>query len=701
MAKQANIDGMMFEDLSSQSQADPDDTSQGGMAPPEAQAAPTILNPYPAPLLDMSGEEAQQRYQDFIIWMDQWLVELIAGQQTLLEKWADEELAYRAQVIQPVTTPFEGACTDVIPAIAMAVDPIQARLSGGIFQADPIFVMKPLAKQFVQYVDAVEHWIQYYAKHKVELRQIASSRFFEFVKHGHMVFKTIYDRQTHDIIQYDKNWKPEQKTITKFKGPRTVGIKIDNFLFPPLYEHLQDVPICAERQILTYQDLLTAVAEGKLDKEAVESLKGKEMNLRDILELQRELSSEHMQTALERKFYFEIHEVHCTYDITGKGIPSKLIVTYHKPTRTVLQFRYNWYFHQKYPYTLIPYTTTNESLLGIGVCEMVLPFQNTLTNWHRMATDNAYLANIRMFIARTDAKIETRPRLFSGRVFRVDDPTKDFIPFAAADIYNSTLSERQNIFGMAEKRTGISDYLTGRESPILGSRATATSTVALIQEGTKRVEEVLDNIRYGFAEIAQFWMSLWIQYGLDGVDDVAFGDDDTAQLIKDFFSSVNIENINGAMGIELSATDASNTKTAQQQMQLAIIQVLMGYYEKTVQLGQMAIQAQQQMPQFTALAEEIYEATHAMFKDLLQKYDIRNPEAYLPDLEKFFANINPAGQQAGLGGPQGQPPAAPGPQGVQVLPFRGPQPPAPGSGSAGPGGQPVPPLPMAGTGTGT
>src|SRR5262249_52525878 len=182
-----------------------------------------------------------------------------------------------------------------------------------------------------------------------------------------------------------------------------------------------------------------------------------------------------------------VYEIWCDYDIDGDDIPEHLVCTYHYASRTILQLRYNWYFNQEKPYTVIPYALSNESLYGIGICEMVKPFQDALTRWHRMASDNAYIANIRMFIAKKDSGIEETPRLYASRVFFVDDPSKDFIPFSLGDIYPSTLAERQNLFGLMEKRTGVSDYLTGRESPIIGSRATATSTLALIQEGTKRV----------------------------------------------------------------------------------------------------------------------------------------------------------------------------------------------------------------------
>ncbi len=609
-------------------------------------ALPDMVTPYPDAILPM-GEE---KLNEFKGWLDIWLDTMISQQADKIQQWADEERAYRALSSGPRSEPYEGACGDVVPAIAMAVDPIQARLSTGIFKSDPVFRLKPLRKSYSKAINGLERWIEYYQKHKLNFRNIAAPRLFEFAKHGTMVYKTIYDRDTYRIKSYDRDWKVTKKEVTRFSGPRVIGIPLQNFLFPARYQTVQQCPIVAERIVTTMSELLRMQESKKVTD--VDKLKGQEQMMSNQLETEQQESSNHKESIEQTKLYLELYEVWCDYDVDGDGVPESLVVTYHKPSQTILQLRYNWYFHQRKPYTVIPYTVANSSLWGVGIAEMTKPFQDQLTTWHRIATDNAYLANIRMFITKKESGIENRPKLYSGRVFKVDDPKSDFIPFAAADIYNSTLAERQNLFGLAEKRTGISDYLTGRESPVIGSRATATSTLALIQEGTRRVEEVLENIRNGYAEIMQNCLAIWVQYGLDGLDELVFADDELVSQLRDFFASVREENVDGALAIDLSATDAANNKTAQQQMQLAIIQVMMTYLEKLVQVSQLALQAQQTQPTLATMLGEVMTAARNMFRDLLNKYDVRNPDDYLPDLEKYLNDTAATGQQP-AGGVEG------------------------------------------------
>lgn len=642
---------------------------------------------FPPPILsDITPEQIEQ----LAIWVDRWMQDLESAQADKIKQWSDQEDAYRA--LPPAALefePFKGACRDVIPVGAMAVDPIHARLDTGIFKQDPVFTFKALKKSVKDFAPGLERFVQFYQRRYLKLRAVSSPRILECAKLGTMIFKTVYDRDENQVLRYDDQFKVVKTKEVRFVGPRVLGVSLGDALFPSNYQTVQDCPVFFERQRTTVEKLKVLEASGKLTN--VDKIKQFQVIApRTTLEEAREKA---VKVALRTSFANEIvvHEGWCDYDINGDGLPEHLVLTYHRDTRTFLQIRLNWYFHQRKPYTLIPYTVVNDSLWGMGILEMVDPFQKAITRWHRMASDNAYLANIRMFIARKNSGIEQVPRLYTGRVFFVDEPTKDFIPFAIADIYPSTLAERQNLFGMVEKRTGVSDYLVGRESPIIGTRATATSTLALIQEGTRRVEEVLENFRNGFSEIMENCLSIWIQYGTGGLEDLIFADDVVAAQVKEFFANATQENVNGAFAIDVSATDASMNRQAQQQMQLALIQIMMQYLEKVLQAGQGALQAiQLGVPQYAMMVGEVMKAAREMFGDLLKKYDIPNAEDYLPDLEKYLNGPIQAAAGAGGGnGAQGQPAGPAGGPGVPVGtgPARGPAvpvPAVPGSGAGSP-----------------
>ena len=680
--------------------------SGGGPAPggvvalDDTEVTPETQGLAPKPFTDAVITISDEQREQLLSWLDENLNHLKDAQQRKQDIWADYEIAYRAYPEPYKTTPFEGASALVVPVIAMAVDPIHARLDTGIFKQDPVITLKALRKDVIPLVPSVQKFINYWLTHVAKMRQVASPRMLECTKLGTMVFKTTYDREVYKIKTYDpkKDYEVIERTEVRFAGPRPIGVSLGDFLFPPSYQFLQDCHMVAERIRTTYWKLKIAEASGKLKD--VDKIKDQTTHQRTPVEDARELAAQHVGVA--RNTDLIVYEIWFDYDIDGNDLPEHLVCTYHPETRTILQLRYNWYFNQKKPYVLIPYTVTNDSLYGIGLCEMVLPFQQAITKWEQMAQDNAYIANIRMFIVKRESGIEEVPRLYAGRCFFVDDPRSDFIPFATGDIYPSTLSERQNLFGLVEKRTGVSDYLTGRESPIIGTRATATSTLALIQEGTKRVEEVLENFREGFAEILLNCISIWMQYGLEGLDEMVLGEDSVAADVRKFFDIVTQTNIHGTIAIDLTATDASGSRAALQQMQLQLIQIMMGYYEKLLEAMSIALQMQQQPGGEAAVAviRDTATAARKLFTDLLHDYNIRNPEDYLPDLEKYLGGSTTNGGPPLSGSPQGQLGA---PQGQQGVPFARPVnagPPVPSPAQPGSGAGPSNGVPLTGQGGG-
>jgi hypothetical protein len=495
----------------------------------------------------------------------------------------------------------------------------------------------------------LERFLEHYQKHNLNLRAVVQPRLLEFVKLGTMVLKVIYDKDELEYLTYDEDFSVVKKTFTRFAGPRVVGIHLGDFLFPPFYESIQDCPFVAERQRTTWEKLKELELLGKLAN--VDAIRNQQtVGKRTIIEEARERVSKHVFRSMFAN-EIEVYEIWCDYQLHEGEAPSKLVITYHRDTRTILQLRLNWYFHQRKPYVIIPYQTTNDTMYGLGVVEMVKPIQDAITRWHRMAQDNAYLANIRMFIVRKGSGIEEVPRLYAGRCFFVDNPKEDFIPFAASNTYNSTIQERTTLLGFAEKRTGVSDYLVGRQSPIMGTRATATSTLALIREGLARVEEVLENLRAGFEEVIQLVLSLWIQYGTRGLEQIVFGEnDEAAAKIREFFSLVSVANVNGAFAVDLTVTDATTNKQARQQAQLALIQIMMQYLEKLLQAGSSAVVAARQgIPEYVEMVKDVMKAAREMFRDLAQQYDVADPDSYLPDLERYL-NATGQGFSAGVEG---------------------------------------------------
>jgi hypothetical protein len=644
-------------------------------------------------------------------WLDQWIKDLEAMQADKVSEWSLYETAYRARQGEPSDSPFIGHNVDTVPVIAMAVEPVHARLETGIFKQDPFIHTKPIRKRAKQYALPLQHWLNFYFTKVVNLQQVSAPALLECAKLGTMVFKVPFVNEKCRGKRYSDKGKVEEFVYRKFYGPRPERVSLDNFLVPPHIQYIQDSPIVVERQRTTYESLKELEFNGYLTNvsKVREHTGGvKPTELEDAREdMANHVSSSHTQLAEDEIVVYECWFVYNlsltvedtkTKETTERSYPVKLVATYEPNSRQLLQLRYNPYFHQHYPYVVIPYTITTDSVYGIGIGEMSYTFQNSITQSHRNALDNSYLANMRGFIKKRGSAMSEEPiRIHAGMTLFADD-AGDIKPFQLGDTYYSTIQERQNLFGMVEKRTGVSDYMTGRESPALGSRATATSTLALIQEGTRRVEQVMGNLRSGYNELFRMCMMCWAQYGLGDYDDYMFEGEETGTLLDQFFKTVvDPSNIATLMSIDIGVTDATTNRQIQQQMQLALIQLMTQYLTQVLQAGQLAIQAVQQgMPQVQDLVVAILKSAQLMYRDLLSKYDIPGAEEYLPDVISIITaqgGSPPAGLGGGSTGIPGQLPAIPG-MGVSGGPPQG-TPPEGLVGAAGPGtpaGQtPLPP----------
>lgn len=612
---------------------------------------------YPKALIALSGEKKA----NLMTWVSDQLYQLTDAYEGKREEWNVYEMAYRAHPEAPKSLPFVGASTDVIPLIASMIDPVHARLETGIFRQDPPFKYNALRKSMMKYAKPLEKFANFYMRNIVDTRKVSSPRLLELCKLGTCVFYVDYRivKGTRKFYEGDKVRTEEMVTA---RGPVLEGVELSDFLFPALYQNMQDAPLVARRIRTSIANLRDLERQGWCTGvDDVEKLAGRD---RTSTEDTHEESHGISTAVVNEDAEIVVYEVFFRYDL-GDGIQSMLRALVHlQPANpgdesplTVLQLRHHEAWHGKYPFVLMNYTLNNQSLLGTGLCEMIYPFQLSVTRYSQLAQDNAFIANAKMFaIKRGIAGLEGDVKVYAGRTFYVENPGADIVPISMGDIYPSTLQERQNILGLAEKRTGVSDYMVGRESPIIGSRATATSTLALIQEGTKRVEQVMENIRVGYTEIHEMFMSLWAQYGVWDMEEYPFGSEEEAALVDEYFKTVAPRaRTNGAFAINIGVTDATTNRQVQQQMQLALIQVMQNYLKQLVELGQLSTQMAQ-IPQMMALVAEVIKAAHAMFRDLLSKYDIPNPEEYLPDVLKLIPSVGPSGDD-----PNGPPGGGAGP----------------------------------------
>lgn len=661
-------------------------------APPETlrPPLPSPTEPYPKPILELS----KGRKDRLISYLQNNIRALLAKHAEQEQVYAAIEMAYRALPIEDDGFPFKGRATETIPIIASSIDPVHARLNTSINKQEPVLRVKPITPKMIPYAEALGTWVNFRRRHSLDMPRHTGPAYLELCKLGTTVFKTSYDHTEVTVTGYEQpGWKVTRKKMTLHHGPKVRALSPADVFWPVGYTIAEELPMIVERQRFTPDELIVA-ADGdhpKLDPEAVQQLvKTATLQSRTPVEAARDAASFDGPTIHEE--VITVYEVWFEYDLqydpedekSRRSAPEKLVATFDLEHNELLQLRYNWYFHQQHPYTIVPYTLVNGSLRGLGIGEMSLPVQEAITRWYRMSSDNAYLANIRMWAAPKGVLREQRLQTFAGRILNLNDPVKDLREIRMADVYPSTMQERSYLDQMNQRRTGSNDYMGGNESPVVGSRATATSTLALIQEGSRRVEEVTENLRRGERDIQLKCLSLDLQYGPGETFKRVFGDTETGRLLETFFASIDVEDLYEGIALELTATDSGGSQAARQQTYLAVTQQVVDYTTRMIELGQGAFQAANAGDENSAmLFVDALNAHRRALVEVLKANDIPAADEYLPDIANDVAEALHAAQSrppapqpggapdgggspgAGVGGQPGGPGAvAPGPDGA-------------------------------------
>ena len=195
-----------------------------------------------------------------------------------------------------------------------------------------------------------------------------------------------------------------------------------------------------------------------------------------------------------------------------------IVVWFHQPTRKIVRAVYAYYTHGQRPYDVVRYFPS-DGFYGIGVCQQKEVFQKMSSDLHNFSWDNIILANSRMVVAKSGSNIAPGEPFYPNKVWIVDDDVnKSFGVFPMADIYPSLPLLQSQVQSLGERRTGISDIQLGNIQELPG-RTPATTMLSLLQEGNRRPDLTIKDMRYeGLSTVGLRIIQLIQQYGSSPVD---------------------------------------------------------------------------------------------------------------------------------------------------------------------------------------
>jgi hypothetical protein len=346
-------------------------------------------------------------------------------------------------------------------------------------------------------------------------------------------------------------------------------------------------------------------------------------------------------------------------DMDGDGIPEELIYDVVKEEGLVPYARYANYSHRQRPLVQFSYGNRPGSVYNRGVPELLFNIQQIMNTTIRDHLDNNKVQNTKMFLARKGSAIEENAKVYPSRIFFVDNIQTDFAPI---DLGTGRPVTSINDIAVIEKWgqfiTGITDFNLGKENR---SRTPATTTLALLEEGNKRIDRTIEVMRRAMLEMWKQILLLYFQNGDKEIlaDQAIIGvDDDPEQLDieREAFLTTwdTMESDDLFNGLNITAEVSSNAlnRQAQRQEALALFQQVDQFYQRVTQLAAAigGSAADPVMQQLFLLMTKGFRRVMAM---VLDTFDVKDQEALNPDIEKLIKGVTSVPVEGSPGGSQG------------------------------------------------
>ena len=589
---------------------------------------------------------SEQTKKEIMEWLCTQITTILSDRQELERRWEKWVKQYEEE-LTPKSFPWENCANYFMPLTSTAVETVYARQINTIFGVSPIMTVKPKKSIFVieneQEKDVsmeeaikIEQFLQNVAVAEAKWKNKCPEWVLEGDKMGTSFIKPIWHLEEQHYRQKQNKEIIKKKRIISHSILEIINI--EDILFPINAKDIQTCPIVLQRfyphwidlvkkQQLKIYENIEKIKEHWISNTA-EEITG--IDIRGTRERVEKLQRTAPDVLKEYKFY------ECWFDYEINGIIEKLLAVIETQTKTFLRFDYHPFNHERKPFIPFRYMKRTNRVYGIGICQMLESLQDHINTVTNQRVDNATIANVKCFKAKRTLKKELG-KVFPSKIFYMDDPAHDLIEFSLGDIHQSFYQEEMIIKDWAERRTKVTEYVMGKESSLMRSRATATGTLALLQESGQSFALLIQDLREQMAELAYQTLELYQQFrsvGTYNFEYFALPDVD----FREYFN------------IYCTATTLSINKDIERQSSVILLQQLSGIFEKILAL-MVPIVSQQMPEELRTYSIKIIQSYYTIARRLLQSFEVIDLANWLPELPDLMTSaytMDTQKQMAGL-----------------------------------------------------
>lgn len=548
----------------------------------------------------------------------------LTARRTVEKVWNEARRQYNAIPKRPMReVPVPNSPNVEIPLGAILADDLYSQATDALFTASPLVTVRAVDPKFVEHAKSLQDWINWLVANELELRYAVNTALLDDTQLGTGVF----------YIPFVEETKKDKVFKVTYRAPRIFAHAIEDVIIPPGSR--------GDIQRDRWVGLRFWYTQGELEERSRKrgwDIEGMLPTAQfDLVRLQHERKANMRGAQLWREVY-EVVEVYAYYDYDEDGLDEDLLITWDRTSQRILALSFNPY--DRRPIEVMRYQLRSQLPYGIGVMEMVQPFQEEVTELHNYTTLNIFLANARIFAVKSGA-IEDTLEITPGRTIKIntDDVRNAIVDLKLSEVYPSAFQAQSSGMMLAERRVGTS----GAAGMLAkgGSRTPGVTALSLLQQVNRRFAPAFDGMRETTAAAVRQAVNRYrerIRAGDRQVEEhiVETMDRERAALIMDL---LNLDDFERSVTVELTASSASINREADRQNAILVSNLMGQYYQ---QIASLALQAaQQNVPDNVReiLVEAAKKGTELMDRTLRTFEYVRDPKTLLIDPNKVEASV--------------------------------------------------------------
>jgi hypothetical protein len=627
-------------------------------------------------------EFARGRLDDLKSYLVHELENCIGDRAALEHKWRSQIIQVRARVMGDGTSdiPFIGASDIEMPLSAIHSDPVEADFMQSLHAPKDFWSITGIRPDGVDSAKPLQEFMSLVERRDVKMRQVNKRAIKDLITHGTCIYKDsiLHDRKK--VQDYNAAGDIESVTRIKFQ-PLVEPVPLKDFYIPAYAweidpDAIGGAPWVSQKYRLTKGQFMARKNSESpwlppYDKKAAEEVEAWATNLQgqDVVLAAHQQEDEYIPWQIDK---IELHEVWVRWDVDGDGVDEDIVVSWHQESRQVLRAVHIPFVHGQRIFSDASYLP-GFGFYGLGVAEIDEWAQLAISRLLNETINNASLANTVMLGVPLGSNVMPDEAIYSGKQWHLG-PGEKISEVRMGTPYPGMMEIISGLNQWAELRTGVNEMRQGDISS-LPSRTPASSVLQLLQEGNKRPDMILSNLRDGaLGAIGRRMLQNLIQISKDDPRYIALamqalGEADGAKVAAVLQGPVG--DVESNFGVAVTATSSKVNKEIDKQNLIQLAQYIAQNKPQQLQYAQAMVQMQVAPPQLLAeVLSASFNSSIEFERRLLEAYDVQNPEQYSPaPVVPQQQMMQPGMAPAAGGAPAGAPAAMPagGPQGAGPL----------------------------------